>query len=107
MLDDTEFYRERRLPPYVFAEVNRLKFQARSQGADIVDLGMGIPIWRHPIMLSINWPRPLETREFIAIVCHGEFRACGRPLSTIILVGLVLNCVRRRKRSLPWDQRRD
>ena len=43
MLDDTEFYRERRLPPYVFAEVNRLKYQARSQGADIVDLGMGNP----------------------------------------------------------------
>ena len=43
MLDQTEFYRERRLPPYVFAEVNRLKYEARSQGADIVDLGMGNP----------------------------------------------------------------
>lgn len=43
MLDQTEFYRERRLPPYVFAEVNRLKYDARSQGADIVDLGMGNP----------------------------------------------------------------
>ena len=38
-----EFHRIKRLPPYVFAEVNRLKAQARARGADIVDLGMGNP----------------------------------------------------------------
>jgi alanine-synthesizing transaminase len=38
-----EFYRNRRLPPYVFETVNRAKARARSQGADIVDLGMGNP----------------------------------------------------------------
>ena len=38
-----EFYRVKRLPPYVFAEVNRLKAEARADGADIVDLGMGNP----------------------------------------------------------------
>ena len=38
-----DFYRIKRLPPYVFAEVNRLKAQARARGADIVDLGMGNP----------------------------------------------------------------
>ena len=38
-----EFHRIRRLPPYVFAEVNRLKAQARAGGADIIDLGMGNP----------------------------------------------------------------
>jgi len=38
-----DFYRIRRLPPYVFEEVNRLKAQARARGADIVDLGMGNP----------------------------------------------------------------
>jgi alanine-synthesizing transaminase len=38
-----EFHRIKRLPPYVFAEVNRLKAQARANGADIVDLGMGNP----------------------------------------------------------------
>ncbi len=32
-----------RLPPYVFAEVNNLKMQARRQGEDIIDLGMGNP----------------------------------------------------------------
>jgi alanine-synthesizing transaminase len=38
-----DFHRIKRLPPYVFAEVNRLKAQARARGADIVDLGMGNP----------------------------------------------------------------
>jgi len=39
----TDFYRIRRLPPYVFAEVNAMKAQARARGVDIVDLGMGNP----------------------------------------------------------------
>ena len=38
-----EFYRIRRLPPYVFEQVNRAKAAARNAGADIVDLGMGNP----------------------------------------------------------------
>ncbi|GAC1332618.1 MAG: LL-diaminopimelate aminotransferase [Beijerinckiaceae bacterium] len=38
-----EFHRVRRLPPYVFEEVNRLKAKARNAGADIIDLGMGNP----------------------------------------------------------------
>ena len=37
------FYKTRRLPPYVFEEVNRLKATARADGADIIDLGMGNP----------------------------------------------------------------
>jgi len=38
-----EFYRIRRLPPYVFAEVNAMKAAARAAGEDIIDLGMGNP----------------------------------------------------------------
>ncbi|MEQ1952466.1 LL-diaminopimelate aminotransferase [Mesorhizobium sp. CN2-181] len=38
-----EFHKVRRLPPYVFEQVNRLKASARSKGADIIDLGMGNP----------------------------------------------------------------
>ena len=38
-----EFYRIKRLPPYVFAEVNRLKAQYRAEGMDIIDFGMGNP----------------------------------------------------------------
>ena len=40
---DDDFYRIRRLPPYVFAEVNAMKAAARARGEDIVDLGMGNP----------------------------------------------------------------
>ena len=38
-----EFHRIRRLPPYVFAEVNSAKARARAAGEDIIDLGMGNP----------------------------------------------------------------
>jgi len=38
-----EFYRIRRLPPYVFAEVNAMKAAARARGEDVIDLGMGNP----------------------------------------------------------------
>jgi alanine-synthesizing transaminase len=38
-----EFNRIKRLPPYVFGIVNALKMEARRQGEDIIDLGMGNP----------------------------------------------------------------
>lgn len=38
-----DFYRIKRLPPYVFAEVNAMKAAARARGEDIIDLGMGNP----------------------------------------------------------------
>ncbi len=37
------FPRIRRLPPYVFAVVNELKYKLRREGEDIIDLGMGNP----------------------------------------------------------------
>src|SRR5215469_4814757 len=37
------FYRIKRLPPYVFSEVNALKASARAAGRDVIDLGMGNP----------------------------------------------------------------
>ncbi|MFZ5707816.1 MAG: LL-diaminopimelate aminotransferase [Pseudomonadota bacterium] len=38
-----EFYRIKRLPPYVIAEVNAMRAAARARGEDIIDLGMGNP----------------------------------------------------------------
>lgn len=58
-----EFHRIKRLPPYVFAEVNRLKADARGRGADIIDLGMGNPDMPTPqhiidkMVETINKPR--------------------------------------------------
>lgn len=39
----TKFARLDRLPPYVFATVNQIKMEARRNGEDIIDLGMGNP----------------------------------------------------------------
>ncbi|WP_209348509.1 LL-diaminopimelate aminotransferase [Pontixanthobacter sp. CEM42] len=40
---NTDFYRMKRLPPYVIAEVNAMRAAARQEGRDIIDLGMGNP----------------------------------------------------------------
>ncbi len=40
---EQEFHRIRRLPPYVFADVNAMKARARASGEDIIDFGMGNP----------------------------------------------------------------
>jgi alanine-synthesizing transaminase len=42
-MKDTQFHRIRRLPPYVFSEVNAMKAAARAAGHDIIDFGMGNP----------------------------------------------------------------
>ena len=38
-----DFHRIKRLPPYVFEQVNKLKAEARAHGDDIIDFGMGNP----------------------------------------------------------------
>jgi aspartate/methionine/tyrosine aminotransferase len=65
-----EFYRIRRLPPYVFAEVNAMKAAARGRGEDIVDLGMGRQRTSSP---SSPRSRPSPTRT--AIRRRRAFRA--------------------------------
>ena len=42
-MKDVQFHRIRRLPPYVFSEVNAMKAAARAAGEDIIDFGMGNP----------------------------------------------------------------
>jgi alanine-synthesizing transaminase len=42
-LNDSEFHRMTRLPPYIFGIVDQLKMEARRRGEDIIDLGMGNP----------------------------------------------------------------
>ena len=40
---ENDFYRMRRLPPYVIAEINAQRHAARAAGEDVIDLGMGNP----------------------------------------------------------------
>lgn len=58
-----DFYRIKRLPPYLFAEVNAIKAAARARGEDIIDLGMGNPDLPTPqhvvdkLVETVNDPR--------------------------------------------------
>lgn len=69
-----EFYRIKRLPPYVIAEVNAMRAAARAAGEDIIDLGMGNP----------DLPPPPHVIEKLAEVAakpdaHGYSQSKGIP----------------------------
>jgi alanine-synthesizing transaminase len=71
---DTDFYRMKRLPPYVIAEVNGLRAAARAAGKDIIDLGMGNP----------DQPPPAHVIEKLCEVAmkpdaHGYSQSKGIP----------------------------
>lgn len=61
-----EFYKIRRLPPYVFEEVNKVKAKLRNEGVDIIDFGMGnpdLPVPQHIIdKLCENARKPRTNR---------------------------------------------
>jgi len=42
-MPDQDFTNAKKLPPYIFAQINALKYKARSRGEDIIDFGMGNP----------------------------------------------------------------
>ncbi|MFC0685336.1 MULTISPECIES: LL-diaminopimelate aminotransferase [Sphingomonadaceae] len=71
---EDEFYRIKRLPPYVIAEVNAMRHAARQAGRDIIDLGMGNP----------DLPPPAHVIEKLCEVAqkedaHGYSASSGIP----------------------------
>jgi len=71
---DEQFYRIKRLPPYVIAEVNAMRHAARQAGQDIVDLGMGNPDRPPP-------PHVIEKLCEVAVKpdAHGYSQSRGIP----------------------------
>ena len=73
-MSEDEFYRIKRLPPYVIAEVNAMRAAARAAGEDIIDLGMGNP----------DLPPPAHVIEKLCEVAmkpdaHGYSQSKGIP----------------------------
>ena len=77
-----EFYRIKRLPPYVFAEVNKLKAQLRANGQDIIDFGFGnpdLPTPQHVIDKLIETvQKPRVTGYSASRGIKGLRQACSR-----------------------------
>lgn len=79
---EEEFYRISRLPPYVFAEVNRMKAEARARGEDIIDLGMGNPDSATPQHIVDKLLEAIKNPE-----THGYSMSRGIPGLRKALVG--------------------
>ena len=77
-----EFYRIQRLPPYVFAEVNKLKAKLRADGQDIIDFGFGnpdLPTPKHVIDKLIETvQKPRVTGYSASRGIKGLRQACSR-----------------------------
>ena len=77
-----EFYRIKRLPPYVFAEVNKLKAELRAGGMDIIDFGFGnpdLPTPKHVIdKLVETVQKPRVTGYSASRGIKGLRQACAR-----------------------------
>jgi alanine-synthesizing transaminase len=64
-----DFYKIRRLPPYVFEEVNKLKARLRNAGEDIIDFGMGnpdLPVPEHIVEKLVETARKPRTNRYSA-----------------------------------------
>lgn len=77
-----EFFRIKRLPPYVFESVNLLKAKLRNEGADIIDFGFGnpdMPTPPHVIEKLIETVRkPKTTGYSVSRGILGLRQACAR-----------------------------
>ncbi|MBL4853310.1 MAG: LL-diaminopimelate aminotransferase [Robiginitomaculum sp.] len=77
-----DFYRIKKLPPYVFQEVNTLKAKLRAEGADIIDFGFGnpdLPTPPHVIDKLIETVRkPNTTGYSVSRGILGLRQACAR-----------------------------
>lgn len=77
-----EFFRIKRLPPYVFESVNKLKAKMRAEGADIIDFGFGNPDMKTPqhvidkLIETVQKPR--TTGYSVSRGILGLRQACAR-----------------------------
>ena len=78
-----EFYRIRRLPPYVFDEVNRAEGGRAQAGDDIIDLGMGNPDLPPPPHVIDKLEETLASRARDGYSASRGIPACARPRRTI------------------------
>ena len=84
----TDFYRIRRLPPYVFAEVNAMKAAARARGEDIIDLGMGNPDGAPPAHVIDKLAEVARKPEARTVIRRPRaFPACARRRRLITSAG--------------------
>ena len=98
---NSDFHRIRRLPPYVFEQVNKLKAQARARGEDIIDFGMGnpdMPTPDHIVQKLVETVRDPRTSRYSASRgiqglrrAQGQAAGNARTFAIDIVTGLAIS----------------
>ena len=89
-----EFYRIKRLPPYVIAEVNAMRAAARAAGEDIIDLGMGnpdLPPPQHVIDKLCEVAQQARRARLFAVEGHSRAAHARRRIITAAASGSMLD----------------
>ena len=78
-LPSDDFYRIKKLPPYVFAVINELKAKARAANLDIIDMGMGNPDGATPQPVVDKLIEAARNPRNHRYSCRAAFRSCAKP----------------------------
>lgn len=100
------FYRIKRLPPYVFAQVQALKLEARQRGEDIIDFGMGNPDQPTPTHIVEKMIEAVRKGRIIVTLHHVGSPSFGTPFAGGTSGTIMSISTRRPKRSSRSDQRK-
>ena len=83
-----DFYRIRRLPPYVFEEVNKVKARLRAEGVDVIDFGMGNPDMATAPHIVDKLIETVKSRRPMATAYQKASMACARPWPAIMTAAM-------------------
>ena len=101
-----EFFKIRRLPPYVFAAVNAMKARARACGEDIIDFGMGNPDFPTPPHIVDKLTETVKDPRTHRYSGRAELRAFGALSRATTSGDLRFPSIRRPRWWLPSARRR-
>ncbi len=92
-----EFYRIKKLPPYVFAVINEMRDKARAAGIDIVDMGMGNPDGASPEPVVEKAIEAIRNPPIIVIPFRAVSRRCGKPWLPVTPSSTVSRLIQKQK----------